>query len=339
MEMSTTAIRIGDRSNVAEVRRAARTHAERLEWREGDRGDCEIVATELATNIVKHASEGAVAVTSWAEGDAGVVLVTAIDRGPGMNVERCLEDGYSTAGSAGIGLGAVRRLSSAGFDSTEDGTVIVAELRHPTGAARRAGILEVARASPPLEVGGLVMPMEREAVSGDAWACRRRDGSLAVLVSDGLGHGQAAHEASMRAIREFCEAAWRTPREGLETIHRVLRSTRGAACALALIEPERAIVRFCGVGNISASLVDADETRHLVSQNGILGAMVPRLTEFEYPWSGTASLVLHSDGINSRWHPRRWPGLWRRHPALIAAVLYRDCARGNDDVVAVVVHP
>ncbi|SAK57010.1 hypothetical protein AWB76_02388 [Caballeronia temeraria] len=45
---------------------------------------------------------------------------------------------------------------------------------------------------------------------------------------------------------------------------------------------------------------------------------------------------MHSDGLNTRWELSRYPGLSMRHPSLIAAVLYRDHARGDDDVTVLV---
>ena len=40
--------------------------------------------------------------------------VLALDRGPGIgNLDQCLRDGFSTAGSSGQGMGAVVRLSNA----------------------------------------------------------------------------------------------------------------------------------------------------------------------------------------------------------------------------------
>ena len=46
-------------------------------------------------------------------------------------------------------------------------------------------------------------------------------------------------------------------------------------------------------------------------------------------------MVLYSDGLQSRWTLDRYPGAAGRDPALMAAVLYRDFARGRDDVTVV----
>ncbi len=73
--------------------------------------------------------------------------------------------------------------------------------------------------------------------------------------------------------------------------------------------------------------------------NGILGHQSPRFTEFAYPWSAGSLLVMHTDGCRAHWRLDRYPGLARRHPSLIAAVLYRESRRGTDDATVVVARP
>jgi hypothetical protein len=66
---------------------------------------------------------------------------------------------------------------------------------------------------------------------------------------------------------------------------------------------------------------------------------VARINEFSYPWADGALLIMHSDGLGSRWQIERYPGLSDRHPALVAGVLYRDWSRGRDDVTVVAARP
>ena len=80
-------------------------------WSETACGEGEIVATEIATNLVKHARDGVVALVSAPDVPDGM-LVVAVDRGPGItDLGRRFADGFSTAGSPGTGLGAIRRLA------------------------------------------------------------------------------------------------------------------------------------------------------------------------------------------------------------------------------------
>jgi hypothetical protein len=76
--------------------------------------------------------------------------------------------------------------------------------------------------------------------------------------------------------------------------------------------------------------------RHLVSHSGIVGHAARRAQLFDVPYPPDALVVLHSDGLTSRWDLARYPGLAMRHPALVAAVLYRDFSRGSDDVTVFV---
>ena len=48
------------------------------------------------------------------------------------------------------------------------------------------------------------------------------------------------------------------------------------------------------------------------------------------------ALSCEIDGLVSHWSIDAYPGLRARHPAIVAAVLYRDFNRGRDDVTVVV---
>src|SRR5215475_1358438 len=109
-----------------------------------------------------------------------------------------------------------------------------------------------------------------------------------------------------------------------------------ARVAVAEVDLEGAVVKFCGVGNIAGVIATATTTRHLVSHNGTAGHRAGTINEFSYPWPPGGLLVLHSDGLGSHWSLDRYPGLAERDPSLIAGVLYRDFARRRDDVTVVV---
>nr|MBA3935882.1 SpoIIE family protein phosphatase [Planctomycetota bacterium] len=114
------------------------------------------------------------------------------------------------------------------------------------------------------------------------------------------------------------------------------RHTRGAAGALCEIDGAAATLRYAGVGNISGCLIGADRQRSLVSHNGTLGLSAPRFQDFSLPWTAQSLLILHSDGLTTRWDLGTYSGLALRDPALIAAVLWRDFQRGRDDSTVLV---
>jgi anti-sigma regulatory factor (Ser/Thr protein kinase) len=318
---------------VGEARRAATALAAAQGLGETERGRVALAVTEMATNLVKHAREGELILRSLPSASSGGVEILSVDRGPGMaNVEQCLSDGFSTGGSRGQGLGAVHRLSST-FDIHSvpgAGTVIVARLR-------------VGAAPPPrgtgggFEIGVVCLPKGGEEVSGDSWAFEHQPDHGVILVVDGLGHGPDAADAAREAVRLFRQNAGQAPQRILEAIHAGLRGTRGAAAAVAEIDTQARQVRYAGVGNISSAILSRDGQRHsLVSHNGIVGHQARKIQEFLYPWPGGSLLVMHSDGVSAQWRPDRYPDLPLRDPSLLAAVLYRDHARGRDDVTVLV---
>ncbi len=287
-----------------------------------------LVATEMATNLVKHAQGGEVVLRTLTRAEGGGVEVLALDRGPGMaDVGRCLKDGYSTAGTAGNGLGAIGRLADV-FDiisAPGTGTAVVARVR-PAGAA-----------APATMVGAVSLPLAGEDVSGDAWAVETVNDRTVILVVDGLGHGSPAAVAAREAVRVFRSVVRAEPVEIVHSLHAALRSTRGAAAAVAVIDRAAGRLRYAGVGNIAGVVAGPTARQGLVSLGGTLGHEVRKVSAFEYPWPAGGLLVMHSDGLASQWDLGRYPGLTGRHPALIAGVLYRDYRRGRDDVTALAV--
>lgn len=323
-------IPVADPSRVAEARRAATRAATALGFREEAIGRLAIIASELATNILKHAGEGEVLVRRFADAEGDGVELVALDRGPGMaDVARCLADGYSTVGSRGTGLGAVQRLSQsfAVFSQPGQGTVILARCtdRGP-GPADASAV-----------IGAVCAVCPGETQSGDDWHVRHRTGGIRILLADGSGHGPLAAQAAASAVAVFKdEPGW--PLGTLaDRIHHALAPTRGAAIAVAELDREARVVRFIGIGNIAGTIYDGLGSKKLVSMNGTAGRLAPRIREFDYPFSGPLTLALHSDGIGSRWDLATYPGLVRSHPSLSAGILYRDHRRGRDDATAVVV--
>jgi anti-sigma regulatory factor (Ser/Thr protein kinase) len=325
---SSVTVTVAEPSQVGEARRRAVALAESLGFGPTQAGNVAVVVTEAATNLVKHTTGGLLALRA-VEGPTPTVEVLALDRGPGMaDVQRCLEDGYSTAGSPGNGLGAIRRLAAL-FDVHSRpgvGSAVLAQLSAgPPGGAEQ------------VEIGAVCLPFPGEEQCGDAWAISHEPDRCLLLVVDGLGHGPLATTAAREAVRIFEANIDRRPAEILQLAHPALRPTRGAAVAVAEIALDSRQVRFAGVGNIAGRIIQPNGTsRGLVSHNGTLGHQLHSVGEFTYPWPEGAVLVLHSDGLQTQWGLDRYPGLLGQHPGLIAGVLYRDFGRKNDDATVVV---
>lgn len=322
--------RIAEASQVSAVRRSLAEFSRAAGLSEVEGGNAAIALTEAATNMLKHAGGGEIVLRSLGEPASGVEIL-ALDEGPGMaNWELSARDGYSTGTSPGNGLGAMRRLASEFDVYTKPGK----------GSAFRLTFWRSgSRAASAFEIGAVCLPVAGEIECGDTWTARESDEAAVFIVADGLGHGPDAALASRAAVFAAQRGAMLGPVPLMEQVHGALRPTRGAAVAIAQVEhgaagPAR--IRFAGIGNISAGL-HAEQTRQFASHAGIVGHNMRKVSEFTQPWGEGALLIMHSDGLATHWSLEKYPGLSMRHPGVIAAVLYRDLARGRDDVTVLVI--
>jgi anti-sigma regulatory factor (Ser/Thr protein kinase) len=323
---------IEDATHPGEVRRQAAVLAAELGFAEADAGRVALVVTEAATNVLKHAGGGHVLLRALRPSAhvAGVEII-ALDKGRGMShVARCMQDGYSTAGSPGTGLGAIARLASSLELYTAEGH----------GTALLARVFPAASEEAPrtsgLEFGVVRVAAPGESACGDDWSWLSLDGRFRILLADGLGHGPLAAAAAEEAARTFQALGERSLQDVLRGVHEALRATRGAAVSIAEVDPVAGEVRFLGLGNVQGFVAWPGSVRNMVTQNGTAGvhAATPRV--LRYPWKAGATLVLYTDGLTSRTSVDSYPGLLARSPTLVASVLYRDFVRGRDDATVVV---
>jgi anti-sigma regulatory factor (Ser/Thr protein kinase) len=338
-----TAITISDSSQIGETRRTAFRLGQALGLDDTQCGAASIIATELATNLSRYARAGQILIGASPD---QTLEILSVDKGPGMDVPRCLQDGYSSGGTPGNGLGAVRRLA-ADFDaySCENGSVVFARVAQ---SSRSQPLLKS-----PIEHAALSLPAPLETVCGNSWCLDLDEEQLRVLVVDGLGHGPDAAAAADAATELFqrhspshpsnslsanhSQANSPAPKDFIEQAHGALAGTRGAALAVASLSLADGRLRYAGIGNIGGSLLTAADSRGLMSHNGTVGARMRTVQELEYEWPSGSLLIMYSDGIQNRWDLRKYPGLHRQHPAVIASVLMRDFTRGRDDVTVLVV--
>lgn len=320
-------------TQVGEARRAAARLAESQGLDSTAAGRLALVVTELGTNLFKHASTGRLLLGIGTEAESPYVEVLSLDHGPGMaDVDRCLRDGYSTAGSQGTGLGAVKRLADrfSVFSLPGQGTVIAA----------RVGVAPAQRGPAEQEgfdIGAVAVAAPGETACGDAWAFRPTDRHAgAVMVADGLGHGPTAEEAALGAIAVF-DASQAGPAQTLARAHEKLRSTRGAAVAMAVVDGQAGSIVFAGAGNIAGRVISGVEDRSMLSQHGTVGFQMRTLQENRYDWPAHAIVVLHSDGLATRWSLKDTPGVLQCDAIVIAAWLLLHHIRGRDDATVVVI--
>lgn len=315
----TCVVPVTETTQVGAARRSAARLSQQAGMSETDAGRAALIATELATNLIKHAGGGEIHI-QLVPGDGGTgIEILSVDRGPGFSVQQGIADGYSSRGTQGIGLGAMVRQAQV-FDAYSDarGSVVLTRVYDSKTRDMRFGVSYHA--------------MPGQTACGDAWHIAVKGQYLGAMVVDGLGHGPEAAIAADRAVDSYATQPFGDPGEALNRMHRGMAGTRGGAVAVALFDQGAEALRFCGVGNIGARVVSPDQTRGLASMPGIVGGQVRRPQVFDQAGVAGRLLVMFSDGIQSRWDLSAYPGIFSRHPAIIAATLHRDFCRGRDDV-------
>ena len=315
-----------DSSSVGEVRRTALLAAHRLGFDETRSGELALLATEVSRNVLLHGGGGQIVLAGMNEGQGPVARILALDQGAGIaNIPQAMADGYSTIGTMGAGLGAMKRIATVlDIFTAKSGTIVLLELGQ-------------AAAKDKLQIAGMAIPYPGERVCGDGWSCHSQPERTITLLVDGLGHGWEASEAAKEAIETFRRRVELPPGQILHYLHEALRKTRGAVAAIAEIRPKENSLVFAGVGNISCSLFSKDASQSFVSHNGTLGGRTSKIQEFRAAWPADAVLVLHSDGLQAKWDLTSYAGLASRHPAIIGGALLRDFRRQRDDASVVVV--
>lgn len=311
----TSIIPIQEPSQVGVARRLASEFAQAVGLDEQRTSALHIVIVELANNLLQHAGGGRLYLHYTAS--VGALDVAAVDHGRGMpNVERCLADGFSTASTPGLGLGAVRRFSRRFGAYSVPGRCTVVAAR-------------MSESKPTPELCVINAALEGETLSGDAWSVS--DDGTTFFVVDGLGHGMFAADAAKMAVAGFGKFQTLAPSVILERIHGMMQSTRGAAGAIARIDRPNHRVLFAGIGNISCVLMSSSRTQNMVSHNGTLGHQLRRVQQFEYTYAPGDLLLMQSDGLSTQSKKGIPPSLLSEHAMVIAPFIFAEQLRGRDD--------
>jgi anti-sigma regulatory factor (Ser/Thr protein kinase) len=319
------------REDVLLVTQAAKRFATMLGFPELLCEEMGLVATELATNLIRHASGGTIRFSRIAERDRQGIEIESVDHGPGIsNVEQAITDGYSTAGGPGFGLGAINRLmDELDIYPGEAGGlhVICRRWLRPDTLKPFAGGLSFGAASRAYRM----LPE-----NGDAFLIKQWDHNALMGVIDGLGHGKFAQRASHTA-RRYIEQHFDQSLDNLfRGAGRACRATRGVVMALARFDLMRKTVTLASVGNIETRLVNSPEPFNPIVRRGIVGLNAPNPHPTEHHWGPDAMLIMHSDGLQSHWSWNQFRDISNEAPGTIARRMLLDLARTDDDATVVV---
>jgi serine/threonine-protein kinase RsbT len=109
----TLELSLASQDDVVSVRQAVRSMAVEIGLSLVDQTKVVTAASELGRNTVVHGHGGKATLEIILDTPKRGVRLTFEDRGPGIpNIERAMQDGYTSGGGLGLGLGGSKRLAN-----------------------------------------------------------------------------------------------------------------------------------------------------------------------------------------------------------------------------------
>jgi serine phosphatase RsbU (regulator of sigma subunit) len=185
------------------------------------------------------------------------------------------------------------------------------------------------------EVASAVRAADGFAAGGDAIVARESSGRLVLCIIDVLGHGPAAHKLATEAEALLARPSGDDVTLLIRTLDEALKGSLGAAVAVATLQPGGGSGQYVGIGNTVARIFGRSE-RRLTSVDGIVGQAhaSPRIAEFTLGAGDV--LVLHTDGISSRFAAADYPQLASDDVEISARELIKRFGKTYDDAACIV---
>jgi len=304
--------------------------ARRLGFADGRRENMALVASEMVTNLIKHAG-GRGMLQIW-EQPGGVLDLVSFDYGPGVdNLNLAQQDGFSTTGTLGKGLGSMQRLSDRFAVFSQKAKDPSNGRWHGTAIWCRFERRAESRDAPAAcEIGLFVRSLANDRHNGDHIYVDARPERLRLFHLDGLGHGESAEAATAHLDKYVAQAS--DLNHLVETVDRHLRTTtRGAVAIACEVKPAARSLRMLGVGDMATHLCQRGHVQHFSFAPGVLGREHKTPQPTETAMERGATLISTSDGIRRGWDENSFPGLCNHHPQMVAYVIGNSLARMTDD--------
>jgi anti-sigma regulatory factor (Ser/Thr protein kinase) len=329
MDKPFTSYHIEERSFVAYVKREIHSMVARAKFSSIQAGEIDIIVSEIASNLIKHAGKGELLYRILSTESESTFEIISIDKGPGMSdTARMMKDGVSTTRTLGQGLGAIHRLSTTAqlFSMPGWGTILYSLVRSDN---ERRGAHEKPT---DLDIRALCVNKPREDVCGDGYRIKRSESEMLVFFADGLGHGPHAKEAVDRAGEFFQACQDIEPVDIIRQMHENIRRTRGLVGTVAFFNKKSAQWKICGVGNVLTRMYTGITYKNYLPYNGTIGLNLPNsMNPSVFNIERNQHLIMCSDGIQTRWDLNKYPSIFKYDNTVLAAAVYKDFNRANDD--------
>jgi len=291
-----------------------------------------LAVSELATNLHKYAGGGELIAQAVTKDSRKGIMIETIDHGPGIrDVEMAMTDGFSTSTSLGYGLGTVNRV----MDTLDIETKLNLGT-HITCVRWKDPDLKPTEHSP-MTYGVATRPHPQMKLNGDAYVVKHWGSCLLVSVIDGLGHGQYAYRASLKA-REYIEKHYKQPIEDIfRGVSRNCFGTRGVVMAIACFDWKRRTLTFASIGNIEVKTFGNVDMPGLIIRRGIIGVNAPKPVVVNCDWDPDNTFIMHSDGLSTHWSREDYMKLYDSSAFTCARNLLMQFGKENDDATVIVI--
>lgn len=333
MDNTFSTYKIDDRSLIAFIKREIHNLALQIGFSAHRAAETDIIVAELTSNLIKYANGGELLYRGHVENDQNLIEIYCLDNGVGFdNVAKIMNDGYSSSNTLGHGLGSIKRLSN---------DFQIYSIKN-WGCVQYVKICETSEFNPPLlknvlNYTTIAVNYPGEKLCGDGYYVKHSSKGFQIFVGDGLGHGESANEAVEAAIKVFRQTIEWNPTEVLREIHSKVKKTRGLVATIASVDYKAEVWNICGIGNINTRIYTGLENKTYTAYNGIIGHNIPRtLNSTIVPFKKHQIIVMHSDGLRTRWNLNDLTSIFKQSPGIIAASLFKENIRGTDDATILV---
>ena len=333
MDNTFSTYKIDDRSLIAFIKREIHNLALQLGFTPHRAAETDIIVAELTSNLIKYANGGELLYRAHIDGEYNEIEIYCLDKGVGFdNVSKIMNDGYSSSNTLGHGLGSIKRLSN---------DFQIYSMKN-WGCVQYVKICE----KPDLILSSIKNGLNTETIAvnypgeklcGDGYYIKQTNKGFQIFVGDGLGHGESANEAVEAAIKAFRQSGESDPTAILRDIHTKVKKTRGLVATIASVDYKSNVWNICGIGNINTRIYNGLENKTYTPYNGIIGHNIPRtLNNTIVPYKKHQIIIMHSDGLRTRWNLNELTSIFKQSPGIIASALYKENIRGTDDATILV---
>ena len=291
----------------------------------------DLIVAEMTSNLYKYGDDGEILVGIFPNLGSPYIEIICLDSGPGMiNPGRMIQDGMSTSKTLGHGLGSIKRLSDTFelYSQIGWGTILLSRVfSNPEKKVTKTGMI----------IRQIIVAKPGETISGDGLVHKITDKFVKIMLADGLGHGSEANKAINEAAAAFKIFPDYSPTETLRFIHNSIKKTRGAVITVVGYEFASKMWTATGIGNIATRMISPTTFRNHMPYNGIVGHNIPNsMSEQHYEGNLFNQVMLCSDGIKTRIDLQKYHQINKYDLSVLAAAIYRDHARRNDDMSVVI---